>query len=346
MEEFKDSRVLITGGLGFIGSHLVKRVLKEGGKVFILERKDSNPWRIEDVIKKVNIIEGDISKFEEINELVKNVNPDYVFHLAAYGVDSSKKKYSNAINTNIVGIVNMLNSVKDTQCKKIINMGSCAEYGNKKGLMEEKMCLDPVSIYGSTKACATILAHQIARLNNIDIVTLRPFGIFGEGEAPHKIFCHIILSLLKGEDAELTDCEQYRDYCYVENIVDGMVLAAKNSSVKNEIFNIASGNIHQLKYYVNLIFENIDTDKKPLYGFVPYRKNEMWTPKADINKIKSLLHWTPKVSLQEGIINTIEWYKKNKKFYTQAGTCNIPASKASENSDRSLENSKSEAPAK
>ncbi|UZW15059.1 SDR family NAD(P)-dependent oxidoreductase [Clostridium pasteurianum] len=342
MEEFKDSKVLITGGLGFIGSHLVKRILKEGGKVFILERKGSNPWRIGEVIKKVNIIEGDISKFEDINKLIKSINPDYVFHLAAYGVDSSKKEYSDAINTNIIGTVNVLNSIKDTQCKKFINMGSCAEYGNKKGLMEEKMYLDPVSIYGSTKACSTILAHQIARLNNINIVTLRPFGIFGEGEAPHKIFCHIILSLIKGEDVALTDCEQYRDYCYVENIIDGMVLAAKNNSVKNEIFNIASGNIHQLKYYVNLIFENIDTDKKPLYGAIPYRKNEMWAPKADINKIKSLLHWTPKVSLEEGIVKTIEWYEKNKKFYLETDNHNTSGDKVSEDEDRSLKNNERE----
>ncbi|WP_010241096.1 NAD-dependent epimerase/dehydratase family protein [Clostridium arbusti] len=315
MDDFKDKRVLITGGLGFIGSHLIPRMLKEKAKIFIIERKNSNPWRIKDITNKVNIIEADISNNEEIHKIIKTINPEYVFHLAAYGVDSSKKEYIAATNTNIVGTVNILNSLRDTYCRKIINIGSCAEYGNRKDLMTEDMCPLPVSIYGSTKACSTILAHQIAKENNINIVTLRPFGIFGEGEAPHKIFCHIILSILQNKDVKLTNCEQYRDYCYIENIIDGMILSAKDTSIDNNIFNIASGNIHPLKYYVDLIFKNINTDKKPLYGTIPYRENEMWTPKADISKIKSILHWTPKISLEDGIIKTIDWYKKNSKLY-------------------------------
>lgn len=315
MNDFKDKNILITGGLGFIGSHLVNRMLKEKAKVYIIERKNSNPWRIKSVIDKVNIIEADISNSKEIHKIIKNINPEYVFHLAAYGVDSSKTEYITAVNTNIVGIVNILNSLKDTECKKIINMGTCAEYGNRTELMNEDMRPIPVSIYGSTKACSTILAHQIAKENNISIVTLRPFGIFGEAEAPHKVFCHIILAILQDKDIKLTNCEQYRDYCYVENIIDGMLLSAKNSSIKNNIFNIASGNLYTLKYYVDLIFRNISTTKRPLYGAIPYRKNEMWTPKADISKIKSMLHWEPKVSIEDGIINTIDWYRKNKELY-------------------------------
>lgn len=315
MDEFKDKKILITGGLGFIGSHLVNRMLKEKAKVFIIERKKSNPWRIKSIINKVNIAEADIINSKEIYKVIKNIDPEYVFHLAAYGVDSSKKEYITAINTNVEGTVNILNSLKDTGCKKIINIGTCAEYGDRTELMNEDMRPIPVSIYGSTKACSTILAHQIARENSIDIVTLRPFGIFGEGEAPHKIFCHIILSILQNKDVELTNCEQYRDYCYVENIIDGMLLSAKNSSIKDNIFNIASGNVYPLKYYVDLIFKNINTTKKPLYGAIPYRKNEMWTPKADISKIKSMLHWVPKISVEDGIIKTIDWYRKNKELY-------------------------------
>lgn len=311
----KNRRVLVTGGYGFIGSHLIKRLILEDCKIFILERKNSNPWRIENILNNVKVLEADISSYEEVNKCIENTKPEFVFHLAAYGVDSSKKEYVKAVNTNILGIVNLLSALKKIECKKVVTLGTCAEYGHRTEVMKEDMRLMPVSVYGSTKACSTILAHQIASENNISIVTLRPFGIFGEGEATHKIFTHIILSILKNEDVKLTKCEQYRDYCYVENIVDGILLAAKNNNVKNDIFNIATGEAHKLKFYVELILKHINTSKRPLYGAVPYRKNEMWAPRADVRKIKEVLNWEPKVSLEDGIIRTINWYKNNKYRY-------------------------------
>jgi nucleoside-diphosphate-sugar epimerase len=194
-------------------------------------------------------------------------------------------------------------------------MGSCAEYGDRKDFMSETMYLEPVSIYGSTKACSTILAHQIAKENNISIATIRPFGVFGEAEERHKVFCHIILTALEGKDVPLTLCEQYRDYCYVENIIDALILAAKSSAVKSEIFNAGSGVSYPLKHYVNLIFKYLDIDRKPIYGAVPYRKNEIWGPKPDISKVKSMLHWKPRIDLEQGIKRTVQWFKVNMHEY-------------------------------
>jgi nucleoside-diphosphate-sugar epimerase len=312
---FINKKVLITGGCGFIGSHLVKRMLSEGARVFIMKRKNTKAWRIKDELNEVEILETDIADTVETGSAIKRIEPEYVFHLAAYGVDSLENNYITALRTNILGTVNIMSALKDVGCKRVINMGSCAEYGDRKELMKEDMFPEPVSIYGSTKACATIAAHQAARENHINIVTLRPFGIFGEGEERHKIFCHIILSILENKDVKLTSCEQRRDYCYVENIIDGMVMAAKNESLKNNIFNIASGRVHPLSYYVDSIFKNMKTDRKPLYGAVEYRKNEMWAPTADIKKIQSILGWMPRIGFEEGIKNTINWYERNKAMY-------------------------------
>ena len=312
---FRNKKVLITGGGGFIGSHLVKRMLAEGAKVFVIERKDSNLWRIKKEEKELSIYSGDIRHATQVDKFIKGAQPDYVFHLAAYGVDSEQRQYITAAEVNIMGTLNILNSLKDIGCEKFINMGSCAEYGDYKEVMYEEMKPIPVSIYGSTKACSTILSHQIAYENNMSIVTLRPFGIFGEGEETHKIFCHIIMSIIENKEVKLTLCEQYRDYCYVENIVDGLMMAAVDKNIKNEIFNIGSGESYPLKHYVNLIFKNIDTKMKPIYGAIQYRKNEMWNPKPDINKIKKMLNWKPRISLEEGLVRTIHWFKKNKDIY-------------------------------
>lgn len=312
---FYNKKVLITGACGFIGSHLVKRLLSEKAKVFIIMKSTSNPWRIKAELHKVSINYTDIRDEAEVDMCIKAIKPDYVFHLAAYGVDSAQKVYSVAANINIIGIINILNSLKDIGLERFINIGSCAEYGDRMEIISEDSCLAPVSIYGSTKACATILAHQIANENHINIVTLRPFGIFGESEERHKIFCHVIMSILENKDVNLTLCEQYRDYCYVENIIDGMLMAAESKKVKNEIFNIGSGESHPLSYYIELIFKNIATEKKPNYGAIEYRKNEMWNPRPNISKIQSILNWEPRVALEDGILNTINWFKENKHSY-------------------------------
>ncbi|RFB18930.1 NAD(P)-dependent oxidoreductase [Bacillus sp. HNG] len=308
---FNNQRVLITGANGFIGSHVVQRMVQEKALVSVIVRESSDLWRIEELKKEIDINLVDLRDSASIDKCVKSLKPDFVFHVGAYGVDSRQKDYSTAANTNIMGTMNLLNSVKDIGCKKFINVGTCMEYGDKQEIIRENSYLEPDSIYGSTKASATIIAHQIAKENNINLVTLRPFGIFGEKEGSHKFFPYIILSILEGKDVNLTPCEQYRDYCYIENIMDGFVLAAKNETVNNEIFNIGSGEIFKLKHFVDIIYNQMRSTKQPNYGALPYRQNEVWRQQPDTNKMKRLLNWEPKVSLEEGIKRTINWYETN-----------------------------------
>ncbi|WP_353893797.1 SDR family NAD(P)-dependent oxidoreductase [Proteinivorax hydrogeniformans] len=319
VSSFKNKRVLITGASGFIGSHMVRRMVKEGAKVFILARQDSDLWRISYLKDSVEVYTCDIRNALQVDICINKIKPDYVFHMAAYGVDSRQKDYLVAAYTNIIGTVNLLNSLKAVGCTKFLNAGTCMEYGDKDKPIKEYEPLEPLNIYGSTKASAGILAHQIAAENNIDIVTLRAFGIFGEAEGSHKFFPHIILSILNGKDVELTSCEQYRDYCYIDNIIDGFVLAALNNEAKNEIFNIGSGNISPLKDYVNLIFSHMGAKTEPAFGVVPHRSRDVWRPQPDITKIQTKLKWEPKVSLEDGLAITINWFKQNKAKYEDAG---------------------------
>jgi len=315
MNTFNHKRVLITGGFGFIGSHLVKRLLQDNAEIHIIGRSNTNKFRLLDDLDKIIIHETDICDAFAIDPIIREINPDYGFHLAGYGINSAHTDYEKAASTNVLGSVNIMKSLCQTDCKKIINMGTCSEYGNSEAC--ESCPLAPENIYGSTKAAATTILHQIAKENKKDIVTLRPFGVFGEGEEPHKIFSYVIINILRGNDVPLTNCEQYRDYCHVENIVDAMLLACEKTEIINEIFNVASGESHPLHYYIDLIFELMESEKKPLYGHVAYRDTELWNPKTDINKITSMLNWKIKIPLKEGILQTIEWYRNNlNKYYT------------------------------
>lgn len=312
---FKNKTFLITGGYGFIGSHLVRRLLHFQAKIVLFIRASSDSWRLNDILKNIETYEVDIRDKTQVQNAVKKINPDYIFHLAAYGVNSAHTDYMHAIETNIIGTCNIIQAAKFVNCKKIINMGSSSEYGNKMECIHENMLLTPVDIYGSTKAASTILAHQIASENNINLITLRPFGIFGEAEEPHKLFSYIILQVLQNKDVNLTLCNQLRDYCYIENIIDACILAVENTTVQNEIFNIGSGNIYPLKHYVELLFKHLNTNFRPNYGVIPSRTNERWVPEANIQKIKNSLSWEPRINIEEGIIKTINWYKNNTNIY-------------------------------
>ena len=312
---FKNKKVIITGGFGFIGSHLYKRLIEQNANIVIINKAESNTFRLKDYLSEIKLYELDIREAEEVRKVILDEKPDYVFHLAAYGVNAKDNDYMEAIKTNIIGSVNILNALKKNGCEKFINIGTSSEYGNQKS--KENIALRPTNIYGSTKASSTIMLHQIAQNSNIDIVTLRPFNIFGEGEEQHKLFCEVIIKILQNEKVELTKCNQHRDYTYISNIIDGLILAAENQTVKNQIFNIASGKTHPLKYYIEKIFDISGTTSKPIYGAIPQRTDERMKQTVDITKIKKVLNWEPKISLEEGIENTINWYRENLSEYVR-----------------------------
>ena len=315
----KNKKALVTGGNGFIGSHMVSRLVKSDCTVFAMIRDTSDVWRLEEVRDSINLIKLDIRDSEVLSQWLAKIKPDYIFHMAAYGVDSRQKDYVTAAEINIIGTLNMVKAASKIGCEKLLNTGTSMQYGNKKGSIEEEDYYDPTNIYGSTKGAATIIAHQTAVENNIDIATIIPFGVFGEKEGSHKFFPHVILSALRDEEIKLSPCEQYRDYCYVENIIDGFIMAAGSSEVKNEVFNIGCGRVHQLKHYVELMMKRLEAGKKVSYGAVGYRKNDLWSPQPDLTKISTRLGWNPRVSLEEGIDRTIEWFRGNYEKYSVKG---------------------------
>lgn len=317
--DFKGKKVLITGACGFIGSHLAERLVRAGAQVTVMVRENSDLWRLEGIKEWISLCLGDLRVQQEVENCVKTIRPEYVFHLGAYGVDSRQGDEAQAVNTNVLGLVFLVNALLETECTKLINIGSCMEYGNKDEMVKEDDYLAPFNIYGRTKAAGTIIAHQLAARGGLPLVTLRAFGIFGEWEGSHKFFPNIIISILQGKEVRLTGCEQYRDYCYVENLVDAFLLAAGDPHCQNEIFNVGSGTIRTLREYVEMIYQRMDSQLKPKYGAIPYRPVEYWRPWPDTGKIHSVLHWEPRISLEDGLDRTINWYRCNLDKYMGTG---------------------------
>lgn len=316
---FNGKKVLITGANGFLGSHIVERMVKQNADLSIIVRQNSDLWRIDEFIKDLNIFSRDLRDHLGLSEYIRKIKPDIIFHMAAYGVDSQQKDIYDAVNTNLMGTINLLSAIGKIGCKKFINTGTSMQYGNREGKIDENMGYSPNNIYGSTKAAATIMAHQLAGDMGIDIATIIPFGVFGEKEGSHKFFPHVILSILKNREVALTSCEQYRDYCYVENIIDGFLITAEAQHVKNEIYNIGNGITKPLRYYVDLIKKEITNDAKINYGALEHRKNDLWNPLPNVDKIINTLGWQPEVPIEEGIKKTVNWYKENHHYYETRG---------------------------
>lgn len=316
---FNGKKVLITGANGFLGSHIVERMVKQNADLSIIVRESSDLWRIEGFIKDLNIFSGDLRDSSRLNEFIRKTKPEIIFHMAAYGVDSKQKDIFDAVNINLIGTINMLSAIGKIGCKRFINIGTSMQYGNKEGMIDENMSYSPNNIYGSTKAAATIIAHQLAGDMNIKIATIIPFGVFGEKEGSHKFFPHVILSILKNKEVLLTSCEQYRDYCYVENIIDGFLMAAESQHVKNDIYNIGNGITKPLKHYVDLIKKEIGGDAKIIYGILEHRKNDLWNPLPNVDKIINNIGWQPEIPIEEGIKKTVDWYKENHHYYETRG---------------------------
>ena len=311
-------RFLVTGGGGFIGSHLVRLLLKSGCEAVVLEPTGVMPWRMAGIPDAFSLYAADVADSKAVAEIMAQVRPDGIFHLAAYGVDSADQDIQEALRVNVLGIVSVLEAMRQTGCRRIVAMGSGAEYGSCEGLIDETTVLRPRSIYGSAKAAATVIAHQWAGQHDIGIVTLRPFGVYGDAEPRHKLFCHVILSLLDGEDVALTPCGQCRDYCHAADVAAALAACMADVSVNGQVFNVGSGELRPIRQYVERIRSMIDSPGRVLYGALPYRKDEVWTPAPDIRRIREHIGWQPVIGLQQGLERTVAWYRANRHLYASA----------------------------
>lgn len=316
---------LVTGATGFVGSNLIIELINKNWEIYALIRKNSSLGckRLKGIknIKYIYAEELFKNKYKELNEAtLKNTDferalPqfDVCFNLAGYGVDYSQQNVNELIDGNIKFTMYVLNFCKENKTKKVINTGSCFEYGLNEGKkINEEDKLNPQSMYGSAKASSVIMASAYSKNNNIPLVTVRPFGIFGENEGIHKFVPQLMQSVILNKRMKMTIGEQVRDYLYIKDLTEAYIKIAVTDVPLYEAYNICSGIEIKIK---DLAMEvsNLASDSLRLFDFgaVPYRKNEVMHFVGDNSKIKQYTNWETKYSLQHGLKKTYEWYKSN-----------------------------------
>ncbi len=307
----KGKKVLVTGGAGFIGSHLVKRLVSEGANVSVLVQYKAkvNNVRLSPLWDNVDIIEADIRNSDSLIA-VNKLSPQIIFHLAAFNhVGRSFSNVQECFDVNAKGTANLLDCYDGYE--RFVYTSTSEVYGLQPSVpFVETMIPNPSSPYSVTKYAGELYSLMKQREKNLPISVIRPFNVFGPYQTPSAVISDLIIKALKGERISTTKGEQTREFNYVDNTIDGFLLAAEKKESIGQVINIGGGEEVSIANLVKKIVEYSNSSSEVGIGDIAYRPNEIWRMYADSSKAKKLLGWTPKISFDDGLKQTIEWFKK------------------------------------
>ena len=301
--------VLVTGGAGFVGASVVRKLIDEGSEVALLMRKSSNSRRISDLLDKCTVIHCDLAQIESVQDSLKDFSPDGVVHLAWEGVKGVDRNSADQMN-NVVASINLFRMSEKIGCDRFVGLGSQAEYGPVSGRICETVSTHPTTVYGAAKLSTGLILERVAAASGRSFAWLRLFSSYGPDDDPSWLISYLIRSLLAGEEPSLTKAEQVWDYIHV-NDVAAAIVAALDTGVSG-FFNLGSGQDRPLREIILMIRDMIDP-KLPLgFGKVPYRPDQVMHLAADITALSLASGWTPSISLESGIAETIAWHQREK----------------------------------
>jgi nucleoside-diphosphate-sugar epimerase len=307
----KNKRVLVTGGSGFIGYHLVQRLLKEAAAVAVTVRYGNvmKNERLRQCWDQLHVIEADLRNRGAL-AAVQQFAPEVVFHLAAYNhVGESFRQVEECFDVNGKGTANLLDVC--TGAEKFIYMSTSEVYGHQSRVpFVEDMCPQPISPYAITKYAGELYCRMKQRIGDTPaIVVLRPFNAFGPYQSAKAIIPELIVNCLQGNPIRTTLGEQTREFNFVANIMDGLLKAANHLGEIEGVVNLASGEEIAICDLVRLIAELTETRSRLEIGALPYRPTEIWRMYADSSRAREILGWQPQLSLREGLKLTIDWFR-------------------------------------
>jgi UDP-glucose 4-epimerase len=309
-------KILVTGASGFIGSWLTRRFVEEGYNVAVTMRPDSSTTRIDKILKRISVFNLDLEDTANVNRAFKEFQPEVIYHLATYyTVEHKLNEIPTLIKTNVLGTVNLLEAAKNASSKLFVNTSSCFVYKNKDTALKETDDLTPINLYAETKLQAEEACTYYADKYGLPTVTFRLFPPYGPADNERKLIPFLIKSFLQGKSPDLTSGKQQWDFINVQDIVNAyLCLLSRDFKPTHEFFNIGTGKAVSVKEVAETIAKILNSPIVPSWGKVPHRKNEVWFTSADINKAKILLNWQPQTSLQEGLVDTIAWYRNKWKL--------------------------------
>lgn len=319
-------RFLITGGAGFIGSHIAERLLRDGHFVRVLDNfssgKESNLSFAQHLSPGAyDLIRGDIRDYDTCLRACSGI--DYVLHQAALkSVPKSLKMPHDYNAVNIDGVLNILEASLKAKVKRVVMASSSSVYGNAVKFPEKETDTPLlISPYALTKLAGEYYSRVFSHNYGLETVNLRYFNVFGPRQALDDEYAVVIPKFI---DCMLDDRQppvhgtgrQSRDFTYIDNVVEANILAARTPGVKCEVFNVACGQDNSILDLVDALNKIMEKSIKPAH--TPPRAGDVFRSFADISHIKAVLGYAPEVSFEEGLRKTVDWFSKNIRITTNS----------------------------
>jgi nucleoside-diphosphate-sugar epimerase len=307
------AQYLVTGGAGFIGSHLCEELARRGETVRVVDSLITGKRANLAHVPGVEFIEGDLADLAVATRAVRSV--DYVLHQAA--IPSVPRSVEDPITSNRANIdasLNLLVAARDGGVKRVVYAGSSSAYGNSATMPKvETMPTAPLSPYALQKLVAEQYAQIFTRLYGLETVTIRYFNVFGPRQDPSSPYSGVISLFIKAlfenqRPKIYGDGEQTRDFTYVANVVDGVLRACTASDASGEVINVATGGRISLNQLFNALKGLTGADVNPIYA--EPRAGDVRDSQADISKARRLLGYQPLVALDQGLEQTVAWFRR------------------------------------
>lgn len=297
--------LLIIGGTGFIGKHLTSAAVKSGFQTIVLSLHEPHG---ENKVKGAEYVQADITNFNDLSKRLLNIDVKFVINLSGY-IDHCpfSKGGDTIIDSHFSGVKNIVKVLDWGKLKRFIQIGSSDEYGNLKAPQNETMRESPISPYSFGKVASTQFLQMLYRTEGFPAVILRLFLVYGPSQDHKRFLPQVIRGCTSGKIFPTSLGEQLRDFCYVDDVARGILMALMQNDINGEVINIASG----IPVTIRKVIETVRVligQGEPLFGKIPYRPKENMELYADISKANNVLNWKPEITLEDGILRTIDSY--------------------------------------
>jgi len=297
--------LLVIGGTGFIGYHIIKEAKKRRYRVFSISLNHPKQKRFH---KGVKYLKADITNYQQLKEKL-NVNFIYVINAGGYGAHPDfGKEGDKLIKNHFFGLVNIIKVLNLKKIKKFVQIGSSAEYGKKKSPLREIDKCSPNTPYSIAKFLSTNFLLNLSKKKIAPVTVLRLFQVYGPKQDSNRIIPFLIKNCIKDRKFPTTKGLQLCDFCYIEDVIKAIFKALNKKSTNGEIINIGSGKPIKIKNLIQLIIKLIGKGK-PIIGGLNYKKNTNMKNYPNTQKAKRILNWRPLTDIKQGIKKTILSYK-------------------------------------